>query len=212
MAVLVSLCIIAGTLLLGDLLRNRLSRGDQNSLVTKLILDAILTIELCTAALEFGVIFQHFGIMWWTAGLFMNCVYQITRWSGLTPPTPYVHLLEWIQGKQSFIELLIRVSALMAVGLLTYKFYVAKLWDYGLSELHLRRSFETSLDSCVTPWGGVPFLSAFAAEFIGTCFLVSVTIQLEICVQYLPVVLFVKRLLLFCPMRVILKVCTYKRR
>ena len=74
---------------------------------------------------------------------------------------------------QSLIELLIRVSTLMAVGLLTYKFYVTKLWDYGLSELHLRRSVETSLDSCVTPWGDVPLVSAFAAEFIGTCFLVS---------------------------------------
>jgi len=173
MAVLVSLSIIVGTLFVGDFLRNWLSKF-KSSLLTKLILDSILTIELVTAALEFGVIFQHFGILWWTAGLFMNCVYQITRWSGLTPPSPYVHLLEWIQGKQSLIELLIRVSTLMAVGLLTYKFYVTKLWDYGLSELHLRRSVETSLDSCVTPWGDVPLVSAFTAEFIGTCFLVIV--------------------------------------
>ena len=88
-----------GTLFGGDFLRNWLSKF-KSSLLTKLILDSILTIELVTAALEFGVIFQHFGILWWTAGLFMNCVYQITRWSGLTPPSPYVHLLEWIQGKQ----------------------------------------------------------------------------------------------------------------
>ena len=94
-----------GTLFVGDFIRNWLSKL-KSSLLTKLILDTILTVELVTAALEFGVIFQHFGILWWTAGLFMNCVYQITRWSGLTPPSPYVHLLEWIQGKQVIRETL----------------------------------------------------------------------------------------------------------
>ena len=173
MAVLVSLGIIIGTLLIGDIIRNWLLKRDSQSLLTKLIFDAILTIELCTAALEFGVIFQHFGIYWWTAGLFMNSVYQSTRWVGLTPPAPYVHLLEWIEGKQTFFELILRVSTLMTVGLLTYNFYVSKLWDYGLSDLHLRRSFETSLNSCQTPWAVVPFSYAFGAEFIGTAFLVS---------------------------------------
>ena len=99
------LFLAVGTLFVGDFIRNWLSKL-QSSLVTKLILDTILTVELVTAALEFGVIFQHFGILWWTAGLFMNCVYQITRWSGLTPPSPYVHLLEWIQGKQVIRETL----------------------------------------------------------------------------------------------------------
>ena len=174
MAVLVSLSIIGGTLLVGDLVRNQLLKQNSQNLVTKLIFDGILTIELCTVSLEFGVIFQYFGIYWWTAGLFMNCVYQMTRWAGLTPPSPYVHLLEWIEGKQTLPELILRVSTLMAVGLLTYNFYVAKLWDYGFSDLHFKRSFETSSDSCQTPWGGLPLTHSFAAEFIGTSFLVRI--------------------------------------
>ena len=68
MAVLVSTGIIIGSLFLCDQIRNNVVTKWNPSLVQNLILDAILAFELCGPALEFGVIFNHYGIGVWTIG------------------------------------------------------------------------------------------------------------------------------------------------
>ena len=68
MAVLVSIGIIAASLFLCDQIRNNIVTKWNPGLVQNLVLDAILAFELCGPALEFGVIFNHYGIGVWTIG------------------------------------------------------------------------------------------------------------------------------------------------
>jgi hypothetical protein len=109
MAVLVSIGIIVITLLICDYIRNLIvikCRGEFN-LAQKIILDGILAIELCGPALELGVIFQHYGIAVWTIGLYFNCFYQLIRWRNLSPPSPYAHVIGWLSGQMSALEMVI---------------------------------------------------------------------------------------------------------
>ena len=64
----VSIGIIAASLFLCDQIRNNIVTKWSPGLVQNLVLDAILAFELCGPALEFGVIFNHYGIGVWTIG------------------------------------------------------------------------------------------------------------------------------------------------
>jgi len=180
MAVLVSIAIIFGTLFTGDIVRNFLviPKLQDGSLTKKLLLDAILAIELCASSFEIGVIFQHYGIVVWTFCVFLSTVYQLTRWRGLAMPSPNTHILDWVLGSQSLKESLLRNFILVAVGLIAHR-YITTIWGMEFSLFHKGRSLETSSGICVSPWEGVPILHSFASEFIGTCFL-GVVIQLVI--------------------------------
>jgi len=178
MAVLVSIGIICGTLFTGDILRNFIiiPKLHDGSLIKKLLLDAILAVELCASSFEIGVIFQHYGIVPWTFCVFLSTVYQLTRWKGLAMPSTNTHIIDWVLGSQSLMESLLRNFVLVAVGILTHR-YITTIWGMELSLFHKGRSLETSSGICVSPWETVPILHSFAAEFIGTCFL-GVAIQL----------------------------------
>ena len=97
--ILVTLFIIVGTLLLGDFVRNsiinKLIPGD--SLTKSLALDVILTFELCGSSFEMGVIFQHYGLTLWSAGVFLTSFFQLIRWRGLEIPSTHTHLIDWIR-------------------------------------------------------------------------------------------------------------------
>ena len=123
MAVLVSIAIIFGTLLTGDIVRNFLviPKLQDGSLTKKLLLDAILAIELCASSFEIGVIFQHYGMVVWTFCVFLSTVYQLTRWRGLAMPSPNTHILDWVLGIQSLKESLLRNFILVAVGLIAHR-------------------------------------------------------------------------------------------
>ena len=124
MAVLISVAIIVGTLLTGDLVRNLLikPRLQDDSLIKKLALDSILAIELCASSFEMGVIFQHYGLVIWTIGVFLTTVYQLSRWNGLAMPSTNTHILDWTHGGKSFMESLLRNIILVFFGLMTYRF------------------------------------------------------------------------------------------
>lgn len=172
MAVLVSLAIIVVTLAGCDFIRNKIASNNDNSLLRKLLLDAILTTELCVPALEFGVIFQHYGIAVWTLGLYANCMYQLFRWRGLTSPAPYAHLLDWLSGTKPIVEVAIRSAFLLFFGLITHRLFMATIWSWEMSDLHQGRHLATSAGVCVYPWHNVPVLQSVMAEFLGTLFLV----------------------------------------
>ena len=123
MAVLVSVAIIFGTLFTGDIVRNFLviPKLQDGSLTKKLLLDAILAIELCASSFEIGVIFQHYGMVVWTFCVFLSTVYQLTRWRGLAMPSPNTHILDWVLGSQSLKESLLRNFILVAVGLIVHR-------------------------------------------------------------------------------------------
>ena len=171
--VLISIALIIVNLLICDLLRQQVTQW-QSSLIQKLILDAILTLELIGPSFEFGVIFNHYGIATWTVGLFLNVVYQLNRWKGLTPPTPYAHLLAFFEGKETLFELILRNFNNLAVGLLTYRLMTTNLWNYELSPLHVGRAYETSYGICTYPWPETTLIHGILSEFIGTLVLVRI--------------------------------------
>jgi len=178
MAVLVSVAVILGTLLTGDLVRNLLVNPKlrDDSLIKKILLDSILALELCASSFEIGVIFQNYGMVAWTFCVFFSTFYQLSRWRGLAMPSTNTHLLDCVLGSKSLMEGLIRNVVLVLVGLLAHR-YITTIWNLELSLFHKGRSLETSSGICVSPWEGVPILHSFASEFIGTCFL-GIVIQL----------------------------------
>ena len=140
MAVLVSIAIIVATLLTGDLVRNLLinPRLQDDSLIKKLALDSILAIELCASSFEMGVIFQHYGLVIWTIGVFLTTVYQLSRWNGLAMPSTNTHILDWTHGSKSFMESLLRNVILVFFGLMTYRFVNCYVIFYKSYKKHSR--------------------------------------------------------------------------
>ena len=54
-------------------------------------------------------------------------------------------------------------------GLATYHLLLSRIWKLQISELHLGRDEETSLEKCAVPWAAdVPVVQSFLAELIGT--------------------------------------------
>ena len=74
----VSVAVILGTLLTGDLVRNLIVNPKlrDDSLIKKILLDSILALELCASSFEIGVIFQHYGMVAWTFCVFGSTFYQ----------------------------------------------------------------------------------------------------------------------------------------
>ena len=105
-------------------------------------------------------------------GLFCNCLYQIYRWKGLTGPSPYSHILAWIDGKESFLELILRNVTILMAGILTYRIFITNVWNAEFSALHSGRAYGTSSGICVFPWLGITNTQGILAEFIGTFVLV----------------------------------------
>ena len=58
---------------------------------------------------------------------------------------------------------------MMVAGLATYHLILSRIWKLQMSELHLGRDYETSLEQCAVPWAAdVPVFQSFLAELIGT--------------------------------------------
>lgn len=170
--ILVPLAIILGTFGIGHLLRKSVVNQLPKGLVKSLALDAVLAFELCGTSFEMGVIYQHYGLVIWTLGLFLGSVYQLIQWKGLPMPSPITHLMDWMAGKKSINEVLIRNLTLLGMGLLTYKLYNTTIWNLQMTNLHLGRSQETAAGICVSPWESVPLWQSFLAELVGTFLLV----------------------------------------
>ena len=120
----VSVAVILGTLLTGDLVRNLIviPKFRDDSLIKKILLDSILALELCASSFEIGVIFQHYGMVAWTFCVFGSTFYQLSRWRGLAMPSTNTHLLDCLLGSKSLMEGLIRNVVLVSVGLLAHRY------------------------------------------------------------------------------------------
>ena len=127
-----------------------------------------------------GVIFQYYGMAMWTVGLFVNCLYQGMRWRGLTPPIPYVHLLLWWEGKESFFEMVVRNLTVLLAGIASYYCIVVPIWNMEFSSYHMGRSLETQADICINPWSQIPISTAMISEFVGTFALVNTDSKMQI--------------------------------
>ena len=58
---------------------------------------------------------------------------------------------------------------MMGAGLATYHLILSRIWKLEMSELHLGRHHETSVDQCVVPWAGdIPVMQQFLSELLGT--------------------------------------------
>ena len=77
---IVSLTFICVTLWVCDFLRQQISGKLPMSIARSVIIDFLVSVEMCTAALEMGALLDHYGHLLWTICLFLNAVYQIIRW------------------------------------------------------------------------------------------------------------------------------------
>ncbi len=77
---LISYAIMAATLLLCDCARNLLlpSLLGPSSALSKVLTDALLSVELCATAFEMGAIIEHYGVNAWMLGLFCLAFYQVS--------------------------------------------------------------------------------------------------------------------------------------
>ena len=58
---------------------------------------------------------------------------------------------------------------MMGAGLATYHLILSRIWKLEMSELHLGRHYETSIDQCVVPCAGdIPVMQQFQSELLGT--------------------------------------------
>ncbi len=177
--ILTTLAIIAGTLIIGDLLRHYVIYPlTCSSWIKTLLVDAILTFELCGTSFEMGVIYQHYGLGLWTVGLFASCIYQLWRWKGLPMPSTHTQVTHWLQGQQSAAFTLVRCLLYLLTGLATYHYYNVIIWNMKWSDLHHGRDYETASGVCVSPWEQVSRGQSFMAEFLGTMLLVIITTNL----------------------------------
>ena len=116
----VSVCIIFGVLVVCELVRGLIGRLGRPTLKT-MLMDAVLSVETCAVGFEMGVIMELHGVYCWLAGIFCNCLYQSFRWHGLQPPIPYMHVTDYLDGKQTLTAVASRSAVVVAAGLATYR-------------------------------------------------------------------------------------------
>lgn len=122
MAVL-SFVLVGITFFLSDFLRRYVQTGLSTSSNAKTYLvDFLLVLELCTGSFELGVIFEQYGIVAWSAGLYAVCVYQCIRWRGFGAPSPIKDAASLLDGSQSVSESLKRIGFLILSGLISYRY------------------------------------------------------------------------------------------
>lgn len=172
MAVLISLGVILTVLVAGDITRRVARKTFKNPTVRNLALDALLSIETVAVGFEMGVINELYGVYFWLGGIFLNCLYQSFRWSGLQPPIPYMHLCDYLDGTQTLVAVLLRTLVMASAGIATHRYLVTPLWHLELSGPHIGRSVLTSSPACRVPWAqAVSVAKSFWVELVGTLFL-----------------------------------------
>lgn len=162
---LISVLIIAATLLACDFARRTIRQHFASSLTRSLVLDFIITIELCTGSFELGVILEHYGVWIWSIGLYLLAFYQCSRWQGFTMPTPLLHLLDCITGQKTWNETALRTLVLLGSGWVTYQ-YISAVWRLELSTFHSQRP--EKMATCSIPWKELETYKCFLAEVIGS--------------------------------------------
>ena len=75
---------------------------------------------------EMGVINELYGVYFWLGGIFLNCLYQSFRWSGLQPPIPYMHLCDCLDGTQTLVAVLLRTLVMASAGIATHRYSVSQ--------------------------------------------------------------------------------------
>lgn len=178
---IVSITVIVVILFTCDNLRRYvISKTSRSKLPHNLILDVIVSIELCAVSLELGVVFTHYGFWYWLVGLYINSFYQCIRWRNVNPPCPYFHMVDFIAGQSgaSLLNILTRCAVLVGSGLATYHLILTPIWKLEISNVHVGRGPETAVDSCTVPWAGdVSVTQSFVTELIGT-FILDIGINL----------------------------------
>ncbi|TRY69563.1 hypothetical protein TCAL_08896 [Tigriopus californicus] len=161
----ISILIIAVTLLACDFARRTIRHYFEPSLSRSLVLDFVITIELCTGSFELGVILENYGVWVWSVGLYLLAFYQCSRWQGFTMPTPLLHFLDSITGHATWKEAAMRTLVLLASGWMTYQ-YISAVWRLELSTFHSQRPEKVA--ACSIPWKELETYKCFLAEVIGS--------------------------------------------
>ena len=119
---LLSLVLVGLTFFLSDFLRRYVHTKLSSSHAKTYLVDFLLVLELCTGSFELGVIFEQYGIVAWSAGLYAVCVYQCIRWRGFGAPSPIKDATSLLDGSQSAADSLKRIGFLILSGLISYRF------------------------------------------------------------------------------------------
>jgi len=170
---LVSLCFILAILMACDLARQLILWLKLSRMATTLAMDAVLSVETCAVGFEMGVINELHGVYFWLSGIFCNCLYQSFRWRGLTPPIPYMQVMDYMDGKQTAVNVMLRSAVMVAAGVVTHRYLMASLWKLELVQPHVGRWMATSTQLCRVPWAwSVSVSQSFFTEVLGTMALV----------------------------------------
>ena len=161
----VSILLIVVLLSTCDFLRRMIRANASPSLTRNLILDFLISVELCATSFELGAVLDEYGLAIWSFGLFLVVVYQVLRWKDYSAPTPHEHLMAHLEGGIGVGEAILRSGVLLAAGLVSYRLAKA-VWRLEFSTLHVGRP--GLLDACVFPWIDVPWHQSFLSEAIGS--------------------------------------------
>ncbi len=83
-----------------------------------------------------GVVMEQLGPLAGFACLFVLITVQLGRWQNTTMPFPQVHVVDAIDGKQGFVEAVVRVAVLMLAGSVTFRI-MCLVWSLELATGHV---------------------------------------------------------------------------
>ena len=84
----VSIALIVTLLSACDFLRRQIRDRAPHSLAKSIILDFLISVELCATSFELGALLDEYGLAMWSLALFLVVVYQVLRWKDFSAPTP----------------------------------------------------------------------------------------------------------------------------
>ena len=189
----VSLPIILLTKATCELLYRLLLTNVLPGIFRSFLLDLVSGGEAGVVSWELITVYHEYGLGVWTVCTYLSMVGKVYLYRPDCVSCPYSHIMSCITGLISVRDVLIRVAA-QIMGASVFFRLQCLVWDLGLTDIHVARSYFMSYGVC-TAWLSVPTWLGFIIECTGA-WLSCVFASLLFDFQLLPSVSLHKRIFL----------------
>ena len=134
-------------------------------LFRSIILDFVSAGEATVISWELITIFQQYGQPCWAVFSFICMVVKTYKYRVECVSCPYSHIQSWLKGYIRLQDMFSRVLAQFVGGSVFFR-WQGYIWDLGLTNIHIGRSYWMSRGRCLS-WLAVPAWTGFLFEFTG---------------------------------------------
>jgi len=164
--IIISPIIIIACIIICDFIYKVICHNLIYGIVRSCTLDLLAAGEATIISWELLTIFHQYGESLWAVGAFVTITVKLYRFKADSVACPYTHVLSVLTRVMSLRHAICRIFSQIVGGMISYRF-LCNVWNLGLTQLHVSRSYWTSYGVCYS-WLAVPTWQGVTFEFSGS--------------------------------------------